>query len=198
MIQSLWQFLYGSTPVEFKSAFALQESLERLRVATKRSAFSAMAQAAAVGPVKETKVRLQRVIPMLHNSFKPFFFGRFERRSDGIYLTGRFALLPFVKIFMTIWLGGVIFIGAVVATQAQRGGLWPTLGCFAMAAFGIAMIGFGKWLSRNDVEWLSNVIRTALQMPALRGRLLQAPRSRTRGHLWYCGSPPASWLLLGR
>lgn len=48
MIQSVRQFLYGSTPAEFKSAFSLEESVERLRAATKRSSFSALAQSAAV------------------------------------------------------------------------------------------------------------------------------------------------------
>lgn len=167
MIQSVTQFLYGSTPAEFKSAFGLQESVERLRAATKRSAFSALAQSAAVGPVKETKVRLQRVIPMFQNSFKPSFFGRFDVRPDGVYLSGRFSLLPLVKIFMTFWLGGTIVIGVVFGAGAQSQGAspWGMLGCFGMTAFGIGLIALGKWLARNDADWLSNVIRTALQGP---------------------------------
>jgi len=165
MIQSVSQFLYGSTPAEFKSAFSLAESVERLRAATKRSSFSALAQSAAVGPVKETKVRLQRVIPMFQNSFKPFFFGHFEARPDGVYLTGKFSLLPFVKIFMTFWLGATVVIGIVIGAGAQSQGAepWGMLGCFGMTAFGIGLIALGKWLARNDADWLSSVIRTALQ-----------------------------------
>lgn len=167
MIRILYQFLYGSTPAKFRSAFALEESVERLRAATKRTVFSALAQAAAVGPVKESKVRLQRVIPMFHNSFKPFFFGRFEARPDGVYLTGRFSLLPLAKIFMTFWLGATIVIGIVFAAsgQSRDGGAWGMLTCFGMTGFGIGLIAFGKWLARNDVDWLSTVISTALQAP---------------------------------
>jgi hypothetical protein len=165
MLQSLRQFLYGSTPAAFRSAFDLRESIERLRAATKRSLFSALAQSAAVGPVKETKVRLQRVIPMFHNSFKPFFFGRFETRPDGVYLTGKFSLLLLVTVFMTFWLGATIVMGIVIGAgvESQAGSAWGMLGCFGMTGFGIGLIVFGKWLARNDVEWLCNVTRTALQ-----------------------------------
>ncbi len=168
MIGSFYDFLYRSTPAEFKSAFALQESIDRLRAATKRSAFSALAQSAAVGPIKESKVRLQRVIPMVGNSFKPFFIGCFETRADGVYLSGRFTLLPLVKIFMTFWLALAIFIGITVAGSArsQSGGLPAMLGSFGMAGFGIALVAFGKWLARNDIGWLSDVIDKALETPA--------------------------------
>ncbi len=167
MIESFYQFLHGSTPAEFKSAFGLQESVERLRAATERSVWSALAQPAAVGPVKETKVRLQRVIPMVHNSFKPDFFGRFEVRPDGVYLSGRFTMPPFVKIFMTFWLGTAILFGIVAAigVQAQHGSLLAPFVCFGMAGFGIGLIAFAKWLARNDPAWLSAVICSALAVP---------------------------------
>ncbi len=171
MIGSFYQFLYGSTPAEFTSAFGLQESVERLRAATKRTVFSALAQPEAVGPVKENKVRLQRVIPMFHNSFKPFFFGRFEARSDGVFLTGKFSLLPLVKIFMTFWLGATIVFGILCAVSAEsrNAGAWGALACFGMTGFGVGLVALGKWLARNDSEWLSTVIRTALQAPSSPG-----------------------------
>jgi hypothetical protein len=56
----------------------------RLQAATRRSAFGVLGQQAAAGPVGESRVRLQRVIPMVGNSFKPFFLGRFEARDDGV------------------------------------------------------------------------------------------------------------------
>jgi hypothetical protein len=144
----------------------LRESVERLRSATRRSAFGVLAQQAATGPVSEKRVRLQRVIPMIGNSFKPFFFGRFEQRSDGVYLTGRFTMLGIVKVFMTFWLVAVLAfgIGAVVATQRMTWqGVLSSLGMFVA---GLAGVGLGKWLARNDVAWLSDVIRGALGTPA--------------------------------
>ena len=77
MIRTLVGFIYSSISAEFKSTYGLSESVTRLRAATRRSAFGVFVQQAAVGPVGESSVRLQRVIPMVGNSFKPFFFGRF-------------------------------------------------------------------------------------------------------------------------
>ena len=167
MIQSLYQFLYGSSPAEFKSAFELEESIDRLRAVTKRWAWSAQAQPTAVGPVDESKVRLQRVIPMVRNGSQPCFTGRFEVRPDGVYLSGRFTMLPFVKAFMTIGLGGTILIGilGVTSGQAWQGPFITRFLGFAMTAFGIGVIAIGKWFSRNDAAWLSHVIRSALGAP---------------------------------
>jgi hypothetical protein len=74
----LADILYGSRPAEFVSHYSLQESVEKLRAVTARSMFPSLTKQSAVGTVAEHKVRLQRVIPMVRNSFKPFFFGHFE------------------------------------------------------------------------------------------------------------------------
>src|ERR1039457_4901867 len=105
MLRSFVRLLYQSTPAEFRSAYRLAESVERLRAATKRSVFSALGETAAVGTVSESGVRLQRVIPMMSNSFRPFFIELFEVRDGATMLTGRFTVSPVVKIFMTIWFG---------------------------------------------------------------------------------------------
>jgi hypothetical protein len=152
-------FFRDSGQVEFRSAFGLTESVQRLRAATRKSAFGVMAEQAAVGPVEETRVRLERVIPMFRNSFKPCFAGRFEQRGDGVYLIGRFAVPWAVRIFMGIWLGGVLVIG-MPAALSQPG--WPSLMPIGMFAFGVGMIALGLWLSRNDPQWLSGVIQGAL------------------------------------
>src|SRR3984893_14268492 len=114
MFRWLWRLLYESTPAEFRSAFELEGSVERLRAATKRSVFSSLGETGAVGKVSEEEVRLQRVIPMVGNSFKPFFIGRFEVRDGVTVLTGRFGLLTIVKVFMTFWLGmALVFAGGM-------------------------------------------------------------------------------------
>jgi hypothetical protein len=167
MTRSLHELLYGSTHAEFKSEFGLQESVDRLRAATRRSVFSALSEQVAVGSVKESKVRLQRVIPMIGNSFKPFFFGRFETRGADVYLSGKFTMLPFVKVFMTMWLGMALSIGivALLATGTQ-GAAWPgAIGGLGVCGLGIAFVWLAKWFTRNDIAWLSRVIRDALAVP---------------------------------
>ena len=164
-------FIYSSVPAEFKSVYGLSESVTRLRAATRRSAFGVLAQQAATGPVSESSVRLQRVIPMLGNSFKPFFFGRFETRGECVYLTGRFAMLGLVKAFVTFWLGCALVMGIASAATIvnKHGGDWLlALGSgLGMFGAGLAMVGFGKWFARNDVTWLSSRISTALGTPAI-------------------------------
>jgi hypothetical protein len=106
---------YDSTPAEFRSAYRIAESVERLSAATKRSVFSALGETTAVGKVSEKVVRLQRVIPMMGNSFKPFFIGHFEVRGEETVLIGQFTNLPLVKVFMSFWFGMCgLFAGAVL------------------------------------------------------------------------------------
>jgi hypothetical protein len=102
MIRWLRRFLYESTPAEFRSAYGIEESVARLQAATKRSAFSAIGEAAAVGKVSRDGVRLQRVTPMVRNSFKPFFVGRFKSRDGVTLLSGRFGMSLFTKIFRLV------------------------------------------------------------------------------------------------
>jgi hypothetical protein len=158
--------LYDSTPAEFRSAYGIAESVERLSAATKRSVFSALGETMAVGKVSEKVVRLQRVIPMVGNSFKPFFIGHFEVRGGVTVLIGKFTILPLVKVFMSFWFGMCgLFAGAVLLggfkPQAPNATLF-LLQPFLMIGGGIALVAAGKWFARNDAAWLSEVIATAL------------------------------------
>lgn len=171
MIQWLGRLLYESIPAEFRSAYGIEESVERLQAATKRSAFSALGETTAVGKVSPDEVRLQRVTPMVRNSFKPFFVGRFERRDGITLLTGRFGMSPFTKIFMTFWLGmvalfGVGFlVGSLSATASYPRQI--VIGPFLMLVAGLGLVALGKWFARNDVAWLTGVIGRALDVPGV-------------------------------
>ncbi len=166
MFHWLKGLLYGSTPAEFVSAYGLSESVERLTAATKRSAFSSLGETSAVGKVSESQVRLERVIPMMRNSFKPFFVGRFEVRDGVTVLTGRFTLTLVVKVFMTVWFGTLLLVGGeILVNRVAVHRTAPSFILFQpllMVAAGILLVGFGKWLSRNDIAWLSSVIERAL------------------------------------
>jgi len=106
------------------------------------------------------------VIPMVQNSFKPFFSGRFESRDGVTVLTGSFGMSMFTRIFMTFWLGVVALVGVSFVV----GGLNATpsyprevvfVPLFVLGA-GLGLIALGKWFARNDVAWLSGVIGRAL------------------------------------
>jgi len=166
MIAGLRRLLDDSTPAEFRSAYSVPESVERLRAATKRSTFAAMSETAAVGKVSADSVRLQRVIPMVHNSFKPFFVGRFEVRDGVTVLTGQFGMTTFVKVFMSFWLGMVaLFAGGFLVGSLNAATSYPRqflIGPFLMLVAGFSLVVLGKWFGRNDAAWLSGVIGRAL------------------------------------
>jgi hypothetical protein len=158
--------LYGSKPAKFISRYSLQESVARLRAATAASLFSSFTKQSAVGTVSEGKVKLRRVIPMVRNSFKPFFFGRFEVQNGQTALVGYFSMHWFVKAFMTFWLGFCLFWSAIaflakLNKPAQVQWWFPLVGV-AMFCAGVFFVRGCKWVSRNDEEWLSAVIREAL------------------------------------
>lgn len=166
MIRSALNFLYGSTPAVFDSSFSLEESIRRLEAATKSTSFTALTAQRAVGRVREDKVLLQRVIPFVQNSFKPVYVGRFIRTRAGVRLEGRFTMHWFVKGFMTYWFGfSALWVGLAAASVVRSESpeqWWLPLAGVGMLSFGAGLVGAGKYFARNDIAWLSGVIRSAL------------------------------------
>jgi hypothetical protein len=163
--------IYGSIPAEFESAFSLDESVQRLSAATRRSMFSSLFQESAVGPVSARRVSLQHVIPFFGNAFKPFFIGRFSARDGRVVLAGRFTMLLPVRVFLSIWFGFCALWTAtatIMAALAMIGGrtegvaVWilPIAGT-GMFFIGLGFTRFARDLSAKDVPWLSHVIQDA-------------------------------------
>lgn len=149
----------SSVEAAFTSAFSEAESIRRLKWASKESIFEATRREAAVGKVTASRVVLQRVKPLVGNSFKPFFFGAFQTVNGMVTLRGRFAIHWFPRIFATVWLGACVVIGVVIL---QSNGVWA-LAPAGMFLLGLGFMCFLRWLAEDDVEWLSSVIRRALQ-----------------------------------
>ena len=184
MLRWFKSFWVGSPPVEFESAFDLAQSVGRLRAATKRSVFSAMAREAAVGTVRDTRVSLQRVIPMVANSFKPFFVGRFGEEGGKVVLRGSFVTHWFSRLFMAVWFGFLSFAAIALAVQGISTDFAEIRPVFAllvgMIAAGFGLIRLGQWLSRRDDAWLSEVISSALDGAAVP---IPSPKPGTPIHL---------------
>jgi len=173
----VFNFLFGSVPVQFPSDFPLAESVARLRARTKRSVFVSLFERSAAGPVTESRVRLQRVIPFFGNSFKPVFVGAFTQSHGRVVLEGRFTMFLFTKVFMTIWLSfalvwTILAESLSVAHDGPRS--LPLVGLVFLAA-GIGFIRGCWWLSRNDMAYLTSVIRSALS-PGPPGNAMERPR----------------------
>ena len=152
------RFLYDSTPAEFRSAYRIAESVERLSTATKRSVFSALGETTAVGKVSEKVVRLQRVIPMVGNSFKPFFIGHFEVRGEVTVLIGKFTMLrrPWA------WWCGFLLLGLSVCwslfAMSARVDVGPPLGIKVIfSILSCVVVGiWGRWWYAQRKHFLSS------------------------------------------
>jgi tetratricopeptide (TPR) repeat protein len=179
MFHDLVKTLYPSNPAVFRSAYPLDEAIRRLREASEPNIFCSLFKQAAVGPVEKDCVRLQRVIPLFGNSFKPIFVGKFKEAPDGVVLEGDFTTFTSAKIFMTIWFG-CASIWVAIATIAGISGsirnpgevasdpaklivaiFFPLFGVFFIA-MGNYFLRFCWWLSRGDIDFLSAVIARAL------------------------------------
>ena len=81
------------------------------------------------------------------------------------------------KIFMSIWFGFIAFwtvltlLPLLTHDPAMR---WFPFFGIGMFGAGIALVRGGKWLARNDVAWLSQVIQIALSCK-------EPPNSRPQG-----------------
>ena len=181
-LRRLWEFVFVSVPGRFPSDFSVNQSVERLRAHTKRTLFSALFRPAAVGPVSESRVRLQRVIPMFGNSFKPIFVGAFTLSQGQVVLEGRFTIYRAAKAFMCLWfsialtIAAITLLGALKAIVEHRLSDEPTallapLGPLAFLLVGVGFVRGCWWLSRGDIPYLAAVIEAALRdRPARSGR----------------------------
>jgi hypothetical protein len=181
-LKGIWSS--GET-VEFESAYGLAESVERLRAVTKRSVFYAMSQQQAVGKVTETRVSIQRVIPMVGNAFKPYFIGGFLASDGKVVLRGRFTMHWLAKLFFGAWFGvlGLITVLALVGLVAGRASNPQPLAIvpatIGMLAFGLVLVKSGQWFSRKDPVWLSSIIGAALTTPTALGAVAERIRYST-------------------
>jgi hypothetical protein len=188
MFRRVFNLLYGDIPASFPSQFPMSESVARLRARTERSIFSSLFHESAAGPVGESRVRLQRVIPLFGNSFKPIFVGAFQQSHGRVVLEGRFTMFLFSKIFMTAWLTFALvwtIMAAWVVLRTVRDDpgrlgdgtlalLFPLIG-LGFFVVGIGFIRGCWWLSRNDMAYLTSVIQKALS-PGPPGNAMERPR----------------------
>src|SRR5262249_20119640 len=88
------------------------------------------------------------------------------------------------RVFLSIWFGACLLFALIATGLAFLRGD-PSFFLVALAGLGICMFGivglcFSKWLSRNDVAWLSERIEKALSDDG------------------YCARRPSRWSLRRR
>jgi hypothetical protein len=172
-IEKVLNLLYWKQKAEYISGYPLPESVERLRRVVKSLGWNPVPPAGVYGKVSENKVRLYRLIPFWHNSFSPFFMGAFGYSNGRVMLSGAYSMHPVVKVFMTLWFIGVlfgifgeiiIFLPQLISGKITLHDLNPMLLVpFGLLLFGILLVKSGQWFSRNDINYISHIIRDAIQ-----------------------------------
>ena len=124
-----------------------------------------------LGRLRDTSFRLQKR-RYYRNSFAPFFFGRFVASDGGTLIEGEFRMHPFVKVFMIVWFSFLgVFSVTIVLTVAfakpadvQGSSVLGLMIPAGMAAFGVALVKFGRWLGRSEetaiVAFLTSTLET--------------------------------------
>lgn len=165
--------LSKKTEAQSESNYTKDESAERLKGMV-RSGWNPFPMKPGVyGKVSEDRVRLYRVNPFVRNSFIPIFIGAFRYSEGKVVLVGTYSTHVFVRIFMGAWftlvIMGMVFTSLHIFQELTSKGtkifdLQPMLLIsYGLFVFGVLVIKVGKWFSRNDISYISKVIRRALR-----------------------------------
>ena len=160
-----FNLIYGSEAFEWAFDVSIEQAIERLQTKVSKTSFSRLTNQGMVGTVGKESTKIQRVIPMVGNSFKPFLVGSFTSENGKTILSGVFRFHRFVQAFMTFWFGFIILwvLMASVAIMSKPAEAWffPLFGIL-MFVFGVGLVTLGKWFARNDKRWLKESIFNAI------------------------------------
>jgi hypothetical protein len=162
-IKAFFDDALARVPVELVSKLDRAEVVRRLQGAVD-SEWRFGGGKGVVGKVDEHGFRLRLRIGY-RNSFQTHMFGAVQADGRGARIVARTGMHPFAAAFMTLWLS-VIAIGVTIGVagliQAQPGEPVPALLILVpigLLAFGVALVGIGRWIARNErallVEFLA-------------------------------------------
>jgi hypothetical protein len=154
------------TPVALVSKLDRAEVLRRLQAGVD-SEWTFGGGKDVVGRVAEDGFRLRMRIGY-RNSFQTFMFGTVQAEGRGTRIVARTGMHPFAAVFMTLWIS-VIGLGAAIGVagliEAQPGEAVQGLIILVpvgMFAFGIALVGIGRWIARNERARLTEFLERSL------------------------------------
>jgi hypothetical protein len=151
------------------SPLARDECVRRLRANTESWWFP-FSNKPVAGYVEDTSFRIRKNIAYV-NSAQPHLSGELVDEDRGTRLRCRLGMHPAVVVFLAIWFGGVAIGGGTIAMRAigflLRGGaltdVWLSIATPAfMLAFGVALVGLGRFSGRNEAQFLLDFLRDTI------------------------------------
>ncbi len=125
-----------------------------------------------IGRIAGTKLRARKRI-WYRNSFQTQLTADLAEQAGQTTIRCRFSMHPLVTAFMAVWFGGVVLTGSgtlvmslVALAYAQSGappGTWlgiliPTV----MLVFAVGLLRFGRYLARDEQQFLLAFVRDTL------------------------------------
>ena len=161
-------FIFGGEKVTFNSAYSPEESEQRLKMNTEGSLYDSWDKTAVISKIKDNKIRLFWHRKYIGNSFHPIFYGTLTVKDNKTVLEGKYTLHWFVKIFLTIWLGGILATGFLALYAGITEGRLKQLSPFFISVLGIGLAGlalvlFGNWVARDSVDKINEVIEVSFK-----------------------------------
>jgi len=119
-----------------------------------------------VGEVSRNEVRLSRARPLRSNIFKPFFYGKLVEHEGKTILSGKFVMHPVTVFVIAVFycLLSIISVLLFLAWFGQADGspiAYPLSGPAVLVLL-TGFVWFVRWISCDDVQWISAHIRDAL------------------------------------
>jgi hypothetical protein len=110
----------------------------------------------------------------------PVFRGRFVGESGNVRLDGEFAIHPFARLLLTLWVGLVALVCALALVLGpfialdEGAPVWRGLAAgvvfsaasLALGTLGLAVFRFSTWRSRGDADLIADHIKSALESAA--------------------------------
>lgn len=162
--------MLARVPVEVVSTLDRAEVLRRLQAGVD-SEWTFGGAKGVVGRVDDDGFRLRMRIGY-RNSFQTFMFGAVQADGRGTRIVARTGVHPFAAVFMTLWItviGLAAAIGVAGVFQAQADDATQNLIFLVpigMFAFGIALVGIGRWIARNERARLVAFLESAAEAKA--------------------------------
>lgn len=101
------------------------------------------------------------------NAFEPCAHVRFRRARDGTEVRVTIKMRPFVRAFVTLWVGFAVFFAVELVIRTVPSGSWrdlvfSLLPGIALVLGGLLVFVIGRLLARNDPEILLAYIESRL------------------------------------